>query len=139
MNKHFKQSVAGVIAGIAQLGTGLWLTFFVGTNMLSWALIVFGGILFLSSFFAVISNRQVKRNAKGTQEFKNIMNDEREAVINDKARAFTNDFFSWLVWAAIIALAIIQVELWIPLVLVGMQLVRMIVLITASLWIRKNI
>ena len=138
MNKHFRQSVAAAFAGAVQLATGIWLTIFVETTVLSWALIVIGAVLFLANMLVAISNRQAKRNVEGTQPLKNILNDEREAVIIDKSKAISHDFFNWVVWAAIIVLAVMQVELWIPLVLVGVQFMRMIVAMVALLWLRRN-
>jgi len=138
MNKHFRHSIAAVFAGAVQLATGIWLTIFIETTILSWALIVIGGIVFLTNLLGAISNRQAKSNVEGSLPLKIMLNDEREAVINDKVKAFSNDFTNCLVWVAIIVLAVMQVEIWIPLVLVGVQLVRMIVGIVVLFWLRKN-
>ena len=138
MNKHLKQSVVAAIAGVAQLATGIWLAIFIETTMLSWALIVIGAVIFLANFLGAISNRQAKRNVEGSQPLKNLLSDEREAVINDKSKAITHDFLNWVVWVAIIVLAVTQVELWIPLVLVSVQFMRMIVALGASFWLRRN-
>ena len=138
MNKHFKYSVAGVFAGAIQVTAGILLTIFVEATILSWALIAIGWIAFIGSLLGATANRQAKKNAEGSQQLKNMLNDEREAIINDKAKAFAHDFLHWLLWVAIIALAVMQVELWIPLMLVGVQLVRMVATIAVSFWLRKN-
>ncbi|MCL1786503.1 MAG: hypothetical protein FWG38_00840 [Defluviitaleaceae bacterium] len=138
MDRHFKQSLVALFTGSIQLATGIWLTIFVGTSMLSWALLAIGGFAVFSNIFGAIANRQAKKSVEGSQPFKNLLNDEREAAISDKAKAFTHDFASWTMWAAIIVLAVLQVEVWIPTVLVGVLLVRMVVTIVAMFWFRKR-
>jgi hypothetical protein len=138
MNKHFRQSVVGVFAGVVQLATGAWLAIFVETGVLSWALIAIGVFIFLANTLGAVGNRQAKKNIEGSQELKNILSDEREAAIGDKSGAITNDFTNWAVWAAIIVLAVMQVDIWIPLVLIGVQFVRMVVGMVALLWLRKT-
>ena len=138
MDRHFKQSLSAIVAGAVQLATGIWLIIFVGTTVLSWALLGIGAFTFLVSIVGVISNRQVKKGVEGSQQLKNLLNDEREAAIADKAKAFTHDFTNWAVWAAIFVLAIVQVDMWIPLALIGVQLVRTMVTMVSMFWFRQR-
>jgi hypothetical protein len=138
MDRHFKQSLSAIVAGSVQLATGIWLIIFVGTTVLSWALLGIGAFTFFVSIVGVICNRQAKKGVEGSQQLKNLLNDEREAAIADKAKAFTHDFTNWVVWAAIFVLAVVQVDMWIPLALIGVQFVRTIVTMVSMFWFRRR-
>jgi len=55
-------------------------------------------------------------------------NDERNITIENKAKAKTDTLISMLLWALIIFLAVMQVQLFIILVFVGVAFLRMFVL-----------
>jgi len=137
MKGFFKTSLQGVIGGPVVLAAGIFLLVCYGLAPLSWTMIGLGFLSFFSGLMGVISSRQVKQNA-APMEFKIAIKDERTAVINDKVKIAVHDFSAWAMWPVIVVLAVMQVELWILMVLLGVHMTRLVVGIIARLWLQKT-
>jgi len=82
----------------------------------------------------VLSARIMKKDPKIAKQIQVEENDERNITIEHKARAKTDAFVSMLLWALIIFLAVMQVQLAVILVFLGAAFLRMIVLFY---WLNK--
>jgi len=137
MKTFLRMSIQGIIGGAALLTAGILLLIFASMTPLSWILIVMGLVAFFSGLINVTTSYQAKKNTV-PQEIKNNLNDERNAAIMEKTKAAAHDFLTWAMWAVIILLAAMQVDLWITLVLAGVQIAQVVVSMVAMFWLRKR-
>jgi len=86
-----------------------------------------GIVAFIGGIAGALSVRLMKKDPNFAKEVTDFF-DERAIAIENKAKAKAGDFTAFLLWALIIFLAVMQVELLIIIVFVGVMLVRMFVL-----------
>jgi len=75
-----------------------------------------------------LSIRILKKDTKMAKQYQNEVNDERNIAIENKAKAKTDTFTSMLLWALIIVLAAMQVQLSVILIFIGAAFLRIFVL-----------
>jgi len=137
MKAYFHSSLQALIGGLGLLIAGIVMLICLQAAPLAWTLAGLGFLLTFVGLTGVISARQIKRD-NAPREIKIAVGDERNIVIADKTKVIVHDFSVWALWAVIVVLAFMQIELWLLFVLVGVQVSRLVVSVTAGVWLRRK-
>ena len=124
----FKWYMVGSVCGALMLIAGILLAIFTDVGAVSYVLIGMGVGSFTGGFGGLISTRMMKKDAEFARKINIEMTDERNIMVELKAKAGAHDFISWVLWPVVILFAALQFELWSVLLLIGLQVARMIVL-----------
>jgi len=124
----FKWYMVGSVCGALMLIAGILLAIFTDVGAVSYVLIGMGVGSFTGGFGGLISTRMMKKDAEFARKINIEMTDERNIMVELKAKAGAHDFISWVLWPVVILFAALQFELWAVLLLIGLQVARMIVL-----------
>ena len=124
----FKWYMIGSVCGALMLIAGILLAVFTDVGTVSFVLIGIGVGSFTGGFGGLISTRMMKKDAGFARKINIEMTDERNIMVELKAKAGAHDFISWVLWPVVILFAALQFELWAVLLLIGLQVARMIVL-----------
>ena len=119
--------------------TGILLAILTEVGIVSFVLIGIGAGSFTGGFAGFISTRMMKRDADFARKINIEMADERNIMVELKAKAGAHDFISWTLWPVIILFAAMQFELWVVLLLVGIQLMRVTIMILLMRKYRRTI
>jgi hypothetical protein len=138
MKAYFRTYIIGCAGGAVALIVGIVLAISSAAAVLPWVLIGLGCGAFFGGLGGVIASRMAKKNAEFARTMEIELADERNNAISNKAKAGAHDFFMWAMWAVLIFLAAAQVQLWITLTLVGVQLARMVVLFVLMARYRRS-
>jgi len=129
MSKNpLKWYMIGSVCGALLLISGVLLAILTDVGVVSFILIGIGAGSFTGGVGGFISARMMKKDAELARKINIEMNDERNVMVDLKAKAGAHDFISWVLWPVIILFAALQFELWAVLLLVGVQIMRMIVM-----------
>jgi hypothetical protein len=128
MKEKFKWYYLGFVTGLVLLGVGIPMAVFTDIAVLPFVLLGLGAGMFTGALGGVITMRMMKKDAAFARQIETEMTDERNVTIQLKAKAGTHDFISVLLWAVVIFLAAMGVELWIVLLVVSLGIVRMAML-----------
>jgi len=131
-NQKSTRHIIGGIAGAMLITAGILLAvlYTVPQGTMPALPIVLGGmglVALVSGVGGMISARMMKNDPNFAKQMHDFY-DERAVMIENKAKAKTDDFVTILHWALIIFLAVMQVQLLIVLVFVGAMVMRMLVL-----------
>jgi len=124
----FKWYMVGSVYGALMLIAGILLAIFADVGAVSFVLIGIGVGSFTGGFGGFISTRMMKKDADFARKINIEMTDERNIMVELKAKAGAHDFISWVLWPVVILFAALQFELWAVLLIIGLQVARMIVL-----------
>ena len=124
----FKWYMVGSVCGALMLIAGILLAILTDVGAVSYVLIGIGVGSFTGGFGGLISTRMMKKDAEFARKINIEMTDERNIMVELKAKAGAHDFISWVLWPVAILFAALQFELWAVLLLIGLQVARMIVL-----------
>jgi len=124
----FKWYMVGSVCGALMLIAGILLAILTDVGAVSYVLIGIGVGSFTGGFGGLISTRMMKKDAEFARKINIEMTDERNIMVELKAKAGAHDFISWVLWPVVILFAALQFELWAVLLIIGLQVARMIVL-----------
>jgi len=123
-----KWYMIGSVCGALMLIAGILLAIFTDAGVVSFVLIGIGAGSFTGGFCGFISTRMMEKDAELARKINIEMADERNIMVELKAKAGAHDFISWVLWPVVILFAALQFELWAVLLLVGVQIMRVIVM-----------
>ena len=126
--KHIIFSVIGIVMIISGILLAVFYT--IPQGLMQTLPFVLGSIGFLT-FVSGLANSFTARNAKKDKSFAkqlNDLNDERAVSIEDKAKARTHDFTSFLFLAFLVFLSVMQVHLAVLLVFASAFFMRIFVM-----------
>jgi len=129
MNKNpHKNYIFSSICGALVLIAGIALAIFTDVGTLPYVLIGVGCGAFAGGLGGVVASRMAKKDDEFARKLNIEMSDERNIMVDLKAKAGAHDFISWTLWLVVILFAALQFELWAILLLIGVQIMRMIVM-----------
>ena len=124
----FKWYMISSVCGALMLITGILLAILTDVGVVSYVLIGVGVGSFTGGFGGLISSQMMKKDAAFARKVNIEMTDERNIMVELKAKAGAHDFISWALWPIVILFAALQFDLWVVLLLIGLQVARMVVL-----------
>jgi len=131
---NLKVHIIKCIIGSLMVITGILLAIFYtvpqeAMQALPFTLVGIGVIALIGGVSGIITVRMMKKDSGMAKEVKNFENDERNIMIEKKAIATTDKFITYLLFAFLVFLTVMEVQLLIILVFAGIILLRMVVMI----------
>jgi hypothetical protein len=123
-------SILGIIAGLILVAAGIIVSVNTGSGKYAGILLGFGAG-FMSASIATLMIRNIeRRNTEISRRKNNEVNDERNNSIKEKAGAKTNKAIMGLILLATMVFSLLEAELYVTLVMVGIILINAVVYVT---------